>query len=461
MVQKRNLLFLVRLTATAAIGGLLFGYDTGVIGGANEFIREEFDLTAFEQEAVVSVAIAGAVFGSLVGGTLADQMGRKPTILVSDFVFCLGALMMGLAPNVLTLIFGRFIVGFGVGMAAMVVPVYLAEAAPADLRGSIVSTNVLFIVSGQLLSYLVCIALAPHWRWMLGLAGVPGALQAIGMIFLPESPRWLFQSGKNDDAITVLKRIRLPVVFRQDQSLIQNEINEIENELKSEFRLTYRQQLYELVHNFRRPMLVGVSLQVFQQFIGINTALYYGPQIMERAGFDGGDSQPILASIPLAFVNVIGCCIAVRYIDNLGRRTIMLLMLPCIVASLCTMSIALYLVVYTESPVGKWLALSALICYLGFFSTGMATTPWTVNAEIYPMHLRSVANSLATTANWVANFIVSMSFLSLMDTNEGAVLCWLMFAVLAALAWLFIYFYLPETKGKSLEDVLQLFTKAN
>mmetsp|Transcript_22643 Transcript_22643/g.40747 ORF Transcript_22643/g.40747 Transcript_22643/m.40747 type:complete len:462 (-) Transcript_22643:865-2250(-) len=461
MVQKRNLLFLVRLTATAAIGGLLFGYDTGVIGGANEFIKEDFGLSPFVQEAVVSVAIAGAVFGSILGGVLADQTGRKPTILVSDFVFCLGALIMGFSPNVSCLILGRFVVGVGVGTAAMVVPIYLAEASPADLRGSVVSVNVLFIVSGQLISYLACIALAPHWRWMLGLAAVPGALQALGMMFLPESPRWLYQAGRTEEAKEVLKLIRLPYVFRHDTSLVQSEINQIQNELKSELRLTYSQQVYELFHSYRMSLLVGIGLQVFQQFIGINTALYYGPQIMERAGFNNGDSEPILASIPLAFVNVIGCCIAVRYIDNIGRRTIMLALLPFIAASLCCMSLALYLVVYGDSSVGMWLALASLVAYLGFFSVGMSSTPWTVNAEIYPMHLRSVANSLATTANWVSNFIVSMSFLSLIDTDAGAVVCWLVFALVCGVAWVFVYWLLPETKGKTLEDVLTLFAKAS
>mmetsp|Transcript_10214 Transcript_10214/g.19975 ORF Transcript_10214/g.19975 Transcript_10214/m.19975 type:complete len:481 (+) Transcript_10214:1140-2582(+) len=454
---KKNMSFVVLLTCISAIGGFLFGYDTGVIGGANVYIYDDLGHdTPLIRETVVSIAILGAVFGAGCGGWSADRYGRKCSILASDVIFVIGAIMMGLAVDIVMLIFGRLVIGFGVGLAAMVVPVYLAEASPPNLRGTMVSTNIFFVTSGQLIAYCVCLACGSNWRLMLGISGVPAVIQFAGMLFLDESPRWLFKNKREEEGTRVLMRIRLHESCR-DVRFVKDEIDAIEQEIAQEKDLPIKELLKHLFTKSRKASTVGIGLQVLQQLVGINTVMYYGPQIMQMVGFDSSKQLAIATAIPLAAVNVLGTVIAMIYLDKLGRRGILLLTIPMIAACLAVLSLSFYFILYTSVSAFMYVALTFVLLYVFVFATGMGPIPWTVNSEIYPLYLRGTANSVSTMANWTANFVVSMSFLSLTSSDIGLVLAWDILAGFTIVTWFWVYYLLPETKGLSLEDVLLLF----
>jgi SP family myo-inositol transporter-like MFS transporter 13 len=454
---RPNLRFLVSLTCISAIGGFLFGYDTGVIGGANVYIYDDLGHdTPIVKSTVVSIAILGAIFGAGSGGWTADRFGRKFTILISDVVFMIGALVMALAVDIVMLIFGRFIVGFGIGMASMIVPIYLAEAAPPNHRGAVVGTNIFFVTSGQLIAYCVCLACGSNWRLMLGISGVPAAIQLVGMLALEESPRWLFKCHRDTEAIQVLLRIRL----HEDNRLvdyIQDEIDEILDEISKERDLPGLELLKHLFTTSRRASRVGIGLQVLQQLVGINTVMYFGPQLMQMVGFNGSKEIAIITSIPLAGVNVLGTVVAMLWVDNLGRRSVLLWTTPVIILCLTTLSVAFYFILYTAVSAFTYIALTMILLYVFVFATGLGSIPWTVNSEIYPLYLRSTANSVSSMSNWASNFIVSMTFLTLTSTNIGLILAWDILAGFAVGAWFWVYYLLPETKGLALEEVMELF----
>jgi SP family myo-inositol transporter-like MFS transporter 13 len=454
---RKNLSFLVSLTCISAIGGFLFGYDTGVIGGANVYIYD--DLGHDEpiiKSTVVSIAILGAIFGAGCGGWTADRFGRKFTILISDVVFIIGALVMALALDIVMLIFGRLIVGFGIGMASMIVPIYLAEAAPSIHRGAIVGTNLFFVTSGQLIAYCVCLACGSNWRLMLGISGVPAVIQFIGMLALDESPRWLFKYHRDTEAIQVLLRIRLHGDNRL-VAYIQDEIDEILDEISKEEDLPGLERLKHLFTTSRKASTVGIGLQVLQQLVGINTVMYFGPQLMQMVGFNGSKQIAIITAIPLAGANVLGTVVAMLWVDNLGRRSVLLWTTPVITLCLMTLSVAFYFILYTAVIAFTYIALAMILVYVFVFATGLGSIPWTVNSEIYPLYLRSTANSVSSMANWTSNLIVSMAFLSLTTSNVGLILAWDILAGFAVGTWFWVYYLLPETKGLTLEEVMELF----
>ena len=457
-VENKKLL--VCLTFTAAIGGFLFGYDTGIIGGANLYIYSDLGHDSSVVEgAVTSLAVAGAVVGSVIGGPLSDSKGRKTCIIISDVLTVIGALLMGIAPSVWVLMVGRLVVGVGIGLAAMVVPVYLAETAPPKRRGAIVSTNVLMITGGQLISYLVCLALGENWRVMLGLGGVPALLQLLGMLFLPESPRYLFMTGRNPEALEALLYLRFVAESRYEHFAIE-EVEEIKYSVEESGTYPYKKQFKILWSEHRNALKVGVCLQVFQQFVGINTAMYYGPEIMQAIGFDNNGRSAIVASLPVAFANMIGSVICIFASDSLGRRSVLLRSIPAMVFNLLALSVCFYFLVFNDNyPFVRYLAIVAVMLYILCYSVGLGSCPWIVNSEIFPLYLRSCATSVTTTSNWVANFAVSMSFAPVLSFDLGKVVVWGFFALVGVISWIFIFTLLPETKGKTLEEILLLFRK--
>src|SRR5918997_1748073 len=278
--------FVNTAAAITATGGLLFGYDTGVISGALLFIREDFaPLSPFLEGIIVSFLLVGAVVGALSGGPLSDRIGRRPTTLLAAVIFGRGALAVALAPSVAFIIFGRFLLGLGVGLASMIVPLYIAEIAPAERRGALVSLNQLMITIGILLSYIVGVIFTPieGWRYMFGVALIPALILGIGMFMLPESPRWLFEHGQVAKARAVLGRSRSPEEIDQELREM-GEIKRQEQE-QSQARVSYK----ELLAPYVRPALViGIGLAIFQQITGINTVIYYAPTILQGVGFSEG-----------------------------------------------------------------------------------------------------------------------------------------------------------------------------
>jgi sugar porter (SP) family MFS transporter len=433
--------------AITATGGLLFGYDTGVISGALLFIRQDFaPLSPFMEGIIVSTLLVGAVAGALSGGPLSDRFGRRPTVLLAAVIFGLGALAVAFAPSVALIVVGRFLLGLGVGLASMIVPLYIAEIAPADRRGALVSLNQLMITIGILASYIVGVIFTPieGWRYMFGVALIPALVLGIGMFTLPESPRWLFNVGQTERARRVLSRSRsqeeVELEFREME-----EIKRAEEEQEGD-RVGY----VELLSPYVRPaLIIGIGLAIFQQITGINTVIYYAPTILQGVGFSEGGAIAATA-LGVGVVNVGFTILAVRIIDRAGRRPLLIIGLIGMVISL-----ALLGVVFATGGAGGAAGLLATVClglYIASFAISLGPVFWLMISEIYPLNIRGKAMSVASLANWGSNWLVALTFPVLLATLGGAGSFWL-FAVMGIVAWFFVYFRVPETKGKTLEEI--------
>lgn len=344
--------YVLRLAFSAGMGGLLFGYDTGVISGALLYIRDDFseiDRKTWMQEIIVSMAVAGAIVGAAIGGWANDRFGRRLSILVADFLFLAGSVVMAVAPNPNILILGRVFVGLGVGMASMTAPLYISEASPARIRGALVSLNGFLITGGQFLSYLINLAFtkAPGtWRWMLGIAGVPAILQFAFMFFLPESPRWLYRKGRQEEAKTILRKIyptnEVDAEINSLHESVETEIKERGDSEKISFSKLFKTK------TVRRGLIAGVGLQIFQQFVGINTVMYYSPTIVQFAGF--ASNQTALAlSLVTSGLNAAGSVVSIYFIDRTGRKKLLTISLAGCVVSLVVLT-AVFQQTTTHSP---------------------------------------------------------------------------------------------------------------
>ncbi|XP_021751838.1 inositol transporter 1-like isoform X2 [Chenopodium quinoa] len=318
--------YVLGLTVVAGIGGLLFGYDTGVISGALLYIKDDFEEvknSSFLQETIVSMAQVGAIIGAVFGGWINDTFGRKKATLLADVIFMAGSFVMAAAPNPYVLIFGRLLVGLGVGVASVTAPVYISEAAPTEVRGGLVSTNVLMITGGQFLSYLVNLGFTEvpgTWRWMLGVSAVPAIVQFIAMLFLPESPRWLYLKGEKAKAVAVLSNIYDP--FR-----LEDEVDGLAAATEEELSRK-KASIWDVFGNKERRLafFVGGGLQACQQFVGINTVMYYSPTIVQMAGFRS-NQLALLLSLVVAGLNAAGTVVGIYLIDHMGRRPLAMMSL--------------------------------------------------------------------------------------------------------------------------------------
>jgi SP family galactose:H+ symporter-like MFS transporter len=438
--QNSNGRFVYVIAGISALAGLLFGYDTGVISGAILFITQQFKLTSTMEEVVTSVVLAGAVIGAATGGTLADRLGRRKTVLLSAGIFAAGAIGTALSPSLPVLIAGRIVVGMGIGAASFTAPLYVSELAPPSVRGSLVSLNQLAVTIGIVVSYLVDFAFSDiqGWRWMFGLAAIPALILGTGMYFLPDSPRWLVSRGKSNQAHKILKRIR---VTNQVQDELGN-IKESEKKQTGEWA--------ELLQPMVRPaLIVGVGLAILQQVTGINTVIYYAPTIFQAAGFKSANVA-ILATVGVGAVNVLMTMVAIWLVDRSGRRPLLLAGICGMILSLGVLGLAFQLP--NLSAFLGWIAVGSLIVYVGSFAIGLGPVFWLLISEIYPLKIRGLAMSVATIANWGANLLVALTFLTLIQVLGRPGTFWL-YGLLGVGAWLFAYFLVPETKGRSLEDI--------
>ncbi|KAL0340547.1 UNVERIFIED_CONTAM: Inositol transporter 1 [Sesamum radiatum] len=445
--------YVLGLTVVAGIGGLLFGYDTGVISGALLYIRDEFEevnRSSFLQETIVSMALVGAIIGAAVGGWINDAFGRKKATLSADVVFALGSVVMAAAPNPYILIVGRLLVGLGVGVASVTAPVYIAEASPSEIRGGLVSTNVLMITGGQFLSYLVNLAFTEvpgTWRWMLGVSGLPAIIQFFLMLFLPESPRWLYLKKDKSEAIVVLSKI-------YDPYRLEEEIDQLATALVEEQQRKTHVSYSDVfrVKELRLAFLAGAGLQAFQQFTGINTVMYYSPTIVQMAGFNS-NQLALLLSLIVAFMNALGTILGIYLIDHVGRRKLALSSLSGVTISLIVLAVAFILEPYgSMNGLYGWIAVIGLALYIAFFAPGMGPVPWTVNSEIYPEAYRGLCGGMSATVNWISNLIVAQSFLSVAEA-VGTGPTFLILAAVAVAAFAFVAILVPETKGLTFEEV--------
>ena len=435
-------MYITLIAAVAAVGGLLFGFDTGVIAGAMLFIVPEFHLGPAEQGLVVSAVTFGALFGALIGGTSSDTIGRRWTNIAAGLSFVAGSIFSALAPNVEVLIASRVLIGLAIGLTSVAAPMYIAELSPPRNRGKLVSLFQLAITIGILVSYLVDRALAPDhaWRWMLGLAFIPGALLVLGMIAMPESPRWLLKTGAEKAARQALSLVR-------PANEIEAEVTAIHEDLEHNRPAAWNELL---MPGLRPALIVGVGLAVLQQVTGINTIIYYAPQIFQKAGLDSATTA-LAATAGIGVVNVLSTLIAIWLVDRVGRKPLLLAGLVGMTLSLAALGVAQRF--GSTFDVNQQLVGPITVGFIGLyivcFAFSLGPVVWLMISEIFPNRARARAAGISTAANWTANFLVSLSFPVLQATMGSSL--WFVYAAMGVAA--FIVRWVPETKGKSLEDI--------
>ncbi|MEO6922778.1 MAG: sugar porter family MFS transporter, partial [Bryocella sp.] len=432
--------FVTMVSWISALAGLLFGYDTGVISGAILFVQKDFALSRVQEEVVVASVLLGAVIGASFGGKLADRFGRRKILIQVAILFIIGAIGTAVAPTSLWLSIGRVVVGIAIGIASFTAPLYISEVSPAAIRGKLVSLNQLMITIGIVVSYLADYALADAhaWRWMFGLAAIPAIILVIGLMFVPESPRWLMGQAREIEARSILAKIR-------ETTDVNIELAEIAADLS--LQESHWRELFNT--SLRRPLIVGIGLAIFQQFTGINTVLYYAPTIFQFAGLHSA-SAAILATVGVGVVMVLLTIVSLRLLDRVGRRPLLLYGLVGMIVSLGVLGFAFRSP--TLSNVVAWIAMISLPIYVASFAIGLGPVFWLLISEIYPLKIRGRAMSVATVANWGANLLVALTFLSLLHSLGRSWTFWL-YGIVGIIAWVFVYRLVPETKGCTLEEI--------
>ncbi|HEX4058095.1 MAG TPA: sugar porter family MFS transporter [Galbitalea sp.] len=435
---------LIRAAIIAAIGGLLFGYDTGVISGALLFLKGDLHADATDQEWIVSVLLLGAIVGAFFSAYSADLFSRKWTKVISGSIYVIGALGCAFSESVPMLIAFRFVLGLSVGTASFVSPLYISEVAPPRVRGGLVSFNQLAITSGILISYLVDFAFQDvpgTWRWMLGIAAIPGAALAIGMLTVPHTPRWLVQQNRDKEATGVLERLRDGDAHADVKKELADIRTANDKEKASKFR--------DLVKPAIRPLLfLGLGLAILQQFVGVNTVIYYAPTILKATGLTNSGS--VAQTVFVGVTNVVFTIVAVMLLDRVGRRA--LLLIGTIGLTLALAILGIYFSVPAIQHGASYLALVGLLLYIASFAIGLGPVFWLMISEIFPTGVRSKAMAVSSMANWAANFLVAGSFLTLIGwvSREGT---FFIYTGIGVIAFLFFMWRVPETKGRTLEAV--------
>ena len=443
--MKRTTFYVISVTLVAAIGGLIFGFDTAIVAGATRYMKEQFALDSLQEGWAVGVVLIGCMFGAGLAGPLSDRIGRRRFMRVSAVLFLVSAVGCALPRTITEFVVFRFIGGLGIGSAAVLSPLYIAELAPARVRGALVSVNQLAIVTGILLAYFVNWLFAgagpANWRWMYGMGAVPSILFFLLLLGVPESPRWLVKNGREEEARAVLTRA-------DGAEAAAAGIRDIQGALALEhgsFREIFRPA-------FRRPLLIAVVLAVFQQVTGINAILYYAPRIFEGAGF--GRLSAIGQSTVVGLVNMLFTVVAILLADRVGRRPLLLVATGGMGLSLVLLGAAFRFPVLPASAL-----LVIILFYIAFFASAMGPLVWVVLAEIFPIKVRGGAMGLATVVLWLADFAVTLTFPVISDRFHPSTAFWL-YAAMCALALVFMLIYLPETKGRTLEEIERRWLRA-
>lgn len=425
---------------TAALAGLLFGVDMGVISGALGFLAQDFSLSSTQQEMVVSAILVGAVIGSLGAGFVSRRYGRRFAILLSALIFSVGAILSAFAVSYLMLLIVRIFLGVALGVASFTAPLYLSEVAPKHIRGGLISLYQLMITIGLFLAFVsdYLFSFTESWRLMLGLPFIPAAIMFIAVLFLPKSPRWLILNGHRDQAMKVLRNIH-------DEREAHEEATEILESVKIQGKPR------ELIKHgyFKKIILLGITLQLIQQFSGMNTIMYYAPTIFKMAGFVTHTGQ-MWGTVIVGLVNVLTTIVAILVIDRLGRRPVLFfgsgLMIGSMFALGCLFHIGVNTVILQKTTV------TFLLLFIVGFAISLGPVIWILCSEIFPLKGRDLGVTCSTTANWAGNTVVGMTFLTLLATLGTAGTFWL-YAILGLISLLIMYFFVPETKGVSLEKI--------
>ncbi|HEV7776555.1 MAG TPA: sugar porter family MFS transporter [Luteibacter sp.] len=426
----------------AALAGLMFGLDIGVISGATHFIQDEFKVTDHTIEWIVSSMMFGAAVGALGASWMSAALGRKRSLILGAVLFVAGSLLCGGAWSPETLIVARVVLGLAIGIATFTAPLYLAEVAPEQIRGAMISLYQLMITIGILVAFLsdYAFSFSGSWRWMLGIIAIPGVLFLLGVMFLPDSPRWLMMRGRKQEAVDVLRRLR-----GGDEQVVTREIGDIEEQLKTP-QLGWH--LFQQNRNFRRSVGLGVLLQLMQQFTGMNVVMYYAPRIFASMGYDTQSQLWFTAAVGLT--NVLATFIAIGLVDKLGRK-------PILYTGFLVMAIGLGIVgtmmhLGINSQAEQMFTVAMLLLFIVGFAMSAGPLVWTLCSEVQPLKGRDFGIGASTFTNWVANMIVGATFLTLLNGIGNAATFWLY----AALNLFFIgltFWLVPETRGVTLEQI--------
>ena len=466
---KQNKALVIVIAAIASTGGLLFGFDTGVISGALPFLKESWGLTTGDQELVTTAVLVGAVLGALGSGRITDIVGRKKVIIVTSLIFALGSILTGAAPTMWFLAVSRVILGIAIGISSFAVPLYISEISPVKARGALVSSFQLMITIGIVASYFSDLAFADEsnpfsWRWMFYVGVFPAIILFVGMIFLPETPRFLIGKGDDVEGRRVLEKV-------EDPALVESAIAKIKEEIAMEQESVGFKEL--LSKTWRIPLMIAIGIMFVQQFVGINTVIYYAPTLFLIAGFEGARAA-ITATVSVGIVNVLSTVVAMFLIDKIGRRKLYFIGLTGIMISLA----ALGMFFFMKESLGenlRFVIVGTVLIYIVFFAISLGPLGWLIISEIFPLKIRGVGMSVGALSNWFFNGIVAFTFLKLawLFTGDGMEItnkvmkdgkeviesdpnpagAFLLYAGIAVLGILWGIKYIPETKGVELEKI--------
>ncbi|KAJ9538001.1 hypothetical protein OSB04_030734 [Centaurea solstitialis] len=455
----------------ASMTSVLLGYDIGVMSGAQIYIKRDLDCTDTQIEILVGILNLYCLVGSAAAGRTSDWIGRRYTIVFAGAIFFVGAILMGFATNYAFLMFGRFVAGIGVGYALMIAPVYTAEVSPASARGFLTSFPEVFINAGILLGYVSNYAFSKlplhlGWRFMLGIGAVPSVFLALGVLGMPESPRWLVTQGRLGDAKIVLDKTsdsleesKLRLADIKEAAGIPEDCNDdiVQVPKRSKDDAIWRELLIHPTPAVLHILIAAVGIHFFQQASGIDAVVLYSPRIFEKAGIKK-DTPKLLATIAVGFVKTIFILVATFFLDKVGRRPLLLSSVAGMIISLMGLGIGLSVVDHYDHKVNWAIALSIamILAYVAFFSIGMGPITWVYSSEIFPLRLRAQGCSIGVAMNRVVSGVISMTFLSLSHgiTFGGA---FFLFTGIAMVAFVFFFTLFPETQGRNLEEVEQLF----
>ncbi|WP_127488667.1 sugar porter family MFS transporter [Paenibacillus ehimensis] len=436
--------FVTLVSIVAALGGLLFGFDTAVVSGAIGFMKQRFDLNELEVGWAVSSLIIGCIAGAAVSGMLSDRFGRKKVLIAAAVLFIIGSAGSAFPDTFTGYIIARMIGGIGIGITSTLCPLYNAEIAPARYRGRLVALNQFATVTGIFLVYFVNSGIAGYgddawniatgWRWMFGVGVLPGLLFLVLLFFVPESPRWLIKQGRPVEALPILLKIHGDDPARQ-------EVLDIKESFKQE-NASLRQLFSP---GLRTALLVGVVLAVLQQVTGINAIMYYAPEIFKEAG--AGTNASLVQTILVGLINFLFTILALWLIDKAGRKALLLVGSALMTVSLLVIGIAFH----SGQTLGP-LVLVSILVYVAAFAISLGPVVWVLLSEIFPNRIRGRATAIASMSLWAADYIVSQSFPPMLNTAGPAMTFWI-FGVLSLVTFLFTWRVVPETKGKSLEEI--------